>query len=88
MIVEVNLAYYRKRDWKKFREMIDDPESMHDIWKEWYKSFSKTKRELTKKGLKVNECVIDLNELRSFCLKNGLKNDGKARSQFVSGKRG
>ena len=70
--MEVNLAYYRKKDWKKFLELIDDRESMHDTWKEWHKSYLIAKRSLTSKGLVVNDFVV------------GLKIDGKARSQFVS----
>ena len=82
--MEVNLAYYRKKDWVKFLEMIDDRDSMHDSWKEWRKSFLKAKRGLTSQGLVVNDFVVDLNELRKYCSNRGLKIDGKARSQFVS----
>ena len=82
--MEVNLAYYRKKDWKKFLELIDDRESMHDTWKEWHKSYLIAKRSLTSKGLVVNDFVVDLNELKKYCSNRGLKIDGKARSQFVS----
>ena len=82
--MEVNLAYYRKKDWVKFLEMIDDRDSMHDSWKEWHKSYLKAKRGLTSQGLVVNDFVVDLNELRKYCSNRGLKIDGKARSQFVS----
>ncbi len=82
--MEVNLAYYRKKDWMKFLEMIDDRESMHDSWKEWHKSYLKTKRGLASQGLVVNDFVVDLKELRKYCSNRGLKIDGKARSQFVS----
>lgn len=82
--MEVNLAYYRKKDWVKFLEMIDDRDSMHDSWNEWHKSYLKAKRNLTSKGLVVNDYVVDLNELRKYCSNRGLKIDGKSRSQFVS----
>ena len=84
--MEVNLAYYRKKDWGKFLKLIDDPENMHETWKEWHKTYLKTKLSLTSQGLTVNDFVVDLNELRNFCLTKGLKIDGKARSQFVSGR--
>ncbi len=45
--MEINLAYYRKQDWRKFLEMIDDRDSMHDTWKEWHKSYLIAKRNLT-----------------------------------------
>ncbi|NJB37986.1 hypothetical protein, partial [Croceivirga sp. JEA036] len=61
--MEVNLAFYRKKDWGKFLRMIDDRESMFDTWKEWNKSYLRTKKELTSNGLKVNEVEVDLAEL-------------------------
>jgi len=29
-MIGVKLAYYRKEDWNRFIDMIDDKESMHD----------------------------------------------------------
>jgi len=68
--MEVNLAYYRKKDWGKFLKLIDGPENMYETLKEWHKSYLKTKRSLTSQGLTVNDFVIDLNELRNYCLTN------------------
>lgn len=85
--MEVNLAFYRKKDWKKFLAMIDDRESMFDTWKEWHNSYLRTKKELSSNGLKVNHVQVDLNELGQYCCENGLKNNGRTRSQFVSHKK-
>lgn len=82
--MEVNLAFYRKKDWKKFLTMIDDRDSMFDTWKEWHKSYLKTKKELSVYGLKVNDVEVDIAKLDKYCQENGLKNNGKTRSQFVS----
>lgn len=82
----VGLAYYQKKDWAKFLELIDDKESMHDSWKEWNKAYLKTKENLTSQGFTVKDCVVDLVELDIFCKIKGIKNDGKARSLFVSDK--
>ena len=82
--MEVNLAFYRKKDWKKFLSMIDDRDSMFDTWKEWHKSYLRTKKELSINGLKVNDVEMDLAKLDKYCRENGLKNNGKTRSQFVS----
>lgn len=82
--MEVNLAFYRKKDWKKFLSMIDDRDSMFDTWKEWRKSYLKTKKELSINGLKVNDVEMDLAKLDKYCRENGFKNIGKTRSQFIS----
>ena len=67
--------------------MIDDRESMFDTWKEWHNSYLRTKKELSSNGLKVNHVQVDLNELGQYCRENGLKNNGRTRSQFVSHKK-
>lgn len=85
--MEVNLAFYRKKDWRKFLSMIDDRESMFDTWKEWHNSYLRTKKELSTNGLKVNDVQVDLKELDHYCRENGLKNNGRTRSQFVSSKK-
>ncbi len=43
--------------------MIDDRDSMFDMWKEWHKSYLKTKKELAIKGLIVNNIGMDLKTL-------------------------
>lgn len=80
----VNLASYRKEDWKKLINSADDKETMHDTWDEWRKAFMEMKLRLEKQGLIVNEVIIDIEELLEYCRKNGLKNIGKTRSLFVS----
>ena len=82
--MEVNLAYYRLRDWKKFLKMIDDRDSVHDSWEDWHKSFLRTKHTLISKGFIVNDFIVDLDKLKVYCSNIGVKINGKARSQFVS----
>ena len=79
----IKLAYYRKKDWKRFIKIISDRESMYDTWFEWYRGYKKTKQDLINQGFKVIDIVIDLNELTEYCRQRGINNDGKARSQFV-----
>jgi hypothetical protein len=85
-MVNINLAYYKKEDWSRFLETIDDRESMHETWDKWNKAYIKAKKELTAQGFKVNDFVIDIDELIAYCAMRRIKNDGKARSQFITGK--
>lgn len=82
----LKIAYYRRKDWNRFLKMIDDKESMHKNWNDWNSAYAKTKKDLIEKGFKVVDIVVDLNELESYCKLHGIKNDGKARSQFVQEK--
>ena len=85
-MIGVKLAYYRKKDWKRFVNMIDDRESMHDTWHDWHKAFEKTKRDLINQGFEVIDIIVDLDELTEYCKLRGIENDGSARSQFVQAK--
>ena len=85
-MIGIKLAYYRKKDWKRFVKIIDDRERMHDTWYDWHKDFEKTKRNFTNQGFEVVDIVVDLDELKEYCKLRGIKNDGKARSQFVQAK--
>lgn len=85
-MIGVKLAYYSKKDWKRFVKIIDDRESMHDTWHDWNKAFEKTKGDLINQGLKVLDIVVDLDELIEYCRQRSIKIDGSARSQFVQAK--
>lgn len=45
--------------------------------------FEKTMRDLTNQGFEVVNIVVDLDELKEYYRLRGIKNDRKARSQFV-----
>ena len=85
-MTEVRLAYYRKEDWNRFLMIIADRKSMHDSWDEWLDAFENAKLDLITQGYTVIDIVMDLDELIEYCKLKGIKNDGKARSQFVQTK--
>lgn len=82
----VKLAYYNKKDWKRFTEIADDRESLHDTWNQWHKDFLKMKKNLLSQGMEVVDVEVDLDELIRYCQLNGLKNNGSTRSRFVQTK--
>lgn len=84
MLRSVKLAYYRKENWKRFLNSIDDRKSMHETWEEWHEAFLNTKKKLILNGFIVRDVVIDIDELNEYCRNKGIKNDGKARSMFAS----
>lgn len=84
--IEVKLAYYARRDWEKYLKLREDKESLHSTWKEWHEEFLKAKRNLTKQGLPVKKCKVNLDELARYCFERNIKIDGKACSEFVARK--
>lgn len=85
-MIVLRLAYYRRKDWKRFVRMIDDRESMHDTWHDWHEEYERTKRIMKTQGFNVEEVVVDLDELKEYCATQGIKNNGEARSRFVQQK--
>lgn len=84
MIRPIALAYYKKEDWERFLESTDDRDSMHDTWEEWHESYTKLKRDLISQGFLVVDFVVNIDELINYCKIRGIRNNGKARSQFVT----
>lgn len=85
-MILIKLAYYKKRDWDRFLSLIDDKESVENSWHDWNRAFEAAKTGLKKQGFEVIEVVVDLDELTEYCKIRGIKNDGRARSQFVQAK--
>ena len=83
---QLNLAYYKKTDWKRFLESIDDKDNTFDDWKEWHKAYQKLKKRLISNGHIVKDFVVDIDELIHYCKIKGIKNNAKARSTFVANK--
>ena len=79
----IAIAYYRKEDWERFLQMVDDKKGMHETWDEWLKAFEKTKRQIEEEGFSVRPVIVDIDELNHYCKIRGIKNDGKARSTFI-----
>ncbi len=82
-MIGVKIAYYRKEDWKRLLEIIEDKESMHDSWSDWHRDYLKAKKGLIAQGLKVVDIEVDLDKLINYCNLKRIPNNGKARSQFV-----
>ncbi|MEO5947321.1 MAG: hypothetical protein ABIP79_10940 [Chitinophagaceae bacterium] len=83
MIEIINIAYYRKEDWKRFVESVDDKESLHDTWEDWHLSFIKAKINLSIYDYIIKEVIIDVDKLKDYCRKKGLKNTSSTRAQYV-----
>jgi len=79
----INLAYYEQKDWNRFLKMIDDKDSMHDTWQDWYKASEKLENDLGGQGFVIKRVIVDIDELNNYCKIQEIKNDGKARSKFI-----
>lgn len=78
------MAFYRPEDWSRLLSIIDDKEVFHDTWEQWHNEYQISKKQLESHGLKINDVVVNIDDLIRFCFQNGIKNDGKARARFVA----
>jgi len=82
----VNIAFYLKEEWPRFLEMADDREDLEDTWEEWFSKYLGLKLSLKSQGYEVQDYIVYIDELDRYCKEKGLKNTGKTRAAFVSGK--
>ena len=82
----VNLAFYQKKDWEYFLSIVDDRNSLHDTWDDWFKSYINAKMNLIAQGFYVKEVLVNIRELIDYCNTQNLKNNGEARAQYVATK--
>ena len=61
-MIEINIAYYEKKEWKRFLQSIDDKDSMHATWKEWHNAYQKIKEELISQDYVGNDFVVNIDE--------------------------
>ncbi len=82
----ISVATYRYEDWKQLLDISDDRSSLEETWLEWNDHLHKFEDDLLMKNVHFQEVLVDLDELRIYCDRQGLKIDSKSRSSFVSEK--
>ena len=80
----VNMAFYRPEDWSRLLSIVDDKEVFHDTWEQWHKQYQSSKKQLESQGIRINDVIVNIDDLLRFCFQNGINNDGNARSRFVA----
>jgi 3-isopropylmalate dehydratase small subunit len=82
-MVVVQIGFYRKEDWARLIEIVEDKEVMHQNWEDWFKDFMHANLELEQRGIKAVKKVVDIDKLAKYCKKKGLKNVGSTRAQYI-----
>ena len=79
----VAACFYTKEEYDKLLNVSDDRKNMCDTYDEWLYEFMKMKEGLAAEKLFVKEVFINVDELRSWCIKNRIKNTGDSRSKYA-----
>jgi hypothetical protein len=82
----MGLAWYRREQWQRIRDISDDADDMHDSYEDWLSSAEQRFKEIKATGMNIQKVDIDSEQLILWCNMRGKAVDGKARSDYVSEK--
>lgn len=79
----VGFAWYRADQWHRLHELDAGATELHDRYEEWVAAAERSIVELASHGIVVERVPVDVDEIAEWCLRQGKRFDGAARSQFV-----
>jgi hypothetical protein len=78
------VAWYTSSEWSRVKAAAVDPERFEASFEDWLAMAEGTLVTLRKAGVAAQKCLVGADELRAWCLENGLENNAAARARFVS----
>jgi len=83
---ETGLAWYRREQWDRLRQVSEDADQLEERYDEWLALATKTLANLQASGMRIVKVEVDVNELQAYCAAHGLPVNSKSRSSFVADK--
>jgi len=78
------MTWFQPEEWQKLKEIVDDPTTLDDSYEEWRKGAEQSIRKFRENGQIVQKIAVKIDNLLAWCNTQGLKPDGKARSQYAA----
>lgn len=78
------MTWFQPDEWLKLKEVVDDPSSLDDSYLDWKVNVEVAIREIRESGQQVRKISIKVNKLLDWCQENGVRPDGKARSEYAA----
>lgn len=78
------IAWFRREQWDRLREVSTDGESLEATYEEWKLNATQRFDELTDSGLTLQKVDIDVEALVAWCAERNLALDGEARSHYTA----
>ena len=78
------IGHYREEDYEEFLNLSEDREDMDDTWLEWKNNKTNAIKNLKNMEIKPIDVLVIPKELVNYCRENGMKINGKSRSNFIS----
>ena len=73
-----------KEQWHRFIAMMIDSADNFSTWDEWKNQVDQIKKDMKKKGVKVIEVEVDLDNFSAWCDEKGREHDGASTAQYAS----
>lgn len=82
----IGIAWCDREQWERLKAVADDRDQLDDTFEEWQAKVTEAIRSFEAQGYAVRKATIDVDELVAWCQARGRRNDGPARSEYVSEK--
>jgi len=78
------IAWYRRDQWTRFRELVSDAGKIEASYEDWLAGAQKALVRMSVAGVRAQRVDIDLEELARSCRAEGRPLDSAARAAFVA----
>ena len=78
------VAWYRREDWSRLREIASDRTKLDDTYEAWLAGAQKTLLELAVAGVAARRVNVDVENLVRWCRAEGRSVDSAGRAAFVA----
>ncbi|HCF60771.1 MAG TPA: hypothetical protein DFS52_22570 [Myxococcales bacterium] len=80
----VYLAWYKRNQWPRLREMSAEPDRLAATYDEWLVDAKGQLQELRAQKIAVSRVVVDVEELLAWCERQGRKVEPAAAAEFAA----
>lgn len=80
----VGVAWFREEQWQWLRALAADPEVLEPTHAEWAAIAEKTMKNLAKHGVIAQKVVVDVYDLKAWCVAQNRPLDSSARAAYVT----
>jgi hypothetical protein len=80
----VSIGFYRRDQWPRLLETVDDRQALEDTYDNWVLSFEKGLAMMRSSGVEPLRVDVDVKELLAWLKTQDMKNTGAARAEFIA----
>ncbi|HYZ74036.1 MAG TPA: hypothetical protein VE641_13215 [Chthoniobacterales bacterium] len=78
------IATYKPEQWETFLASAADRDALESSWQQWNTSLQKLIADLEARNIHYVLVELDVDEINDFCRREGIPNNGQARSRLAS----